>query len=395
MNILHVTESHELAAGGVSTVVDGLMRFLVSRGHRVGLICTGKQPMTPPPGVTWRSVPPGGLGKPWGASSALPSALDALFDEFNPEVVHLHGAWRSAQWLAARAARKRNLPFVMSFHGMLEPYHWNERGILQLLTKRLYWRLLGRPMFSDAACVHAVTNLERQHLGMLLGDSGFTVIPNLVDLSRVDRALAKPGVNPTQTYRRLGFCGRLHPKKGVELLIQAFENLAPSPPWDLWLAGPDDDGRYGRTLRALVLQSNLRDRIRFVGPVYGETKWTFLRNLWVAVVPSFSEAIGLVNLEAAACGTPTITTSATGLEQWDRGGGLLIEAEVEALTDALRDVVSWTDAERKARGANARAFVEANYSWERVGPRWVSLYERVTDGNRARGRGLRNSNSDA
>ena len=82
----------------------------------------------------------------------------------------------------------------------------------------------------------------------------------------------------------------------------------------------------------------------------------------------------MVNLEAAATGTPVITTHSTGLFDWEEGGGLLIHPEVEDLSCALRQVVSWDESERLERGRGLRQLVERRYSLEAVGPLWLALY---------------------
>jgi glycosyltransferase involved in cell wall biosynthesis len=378
MKILHVTESHERAAGGVSTVVDQLIRYLSRAGQQVGLLSVGRNPMAVPPHVVWRNLPSRGVGRAWGAGPGLRSAVEELLDGFKPDVVHLHGAWLAAQWLTARAAWKRRVPFLVSFHGMLEPYEWNERGVWRLVKKRTYWLLMGKPAFSRAACIHAVTGREQGHLNRFVAEIPGVVIPNAVDLGEADKVLAKLGRTPARAVSRsVGYIGRLHPGKGVELLLRAFETLAPAPPWELCIAGPDQDPSYSRRLRSLASRSPLRERIRFMGPLYDEAKWGFLRDLWTMVLPSFSEVVGVVNLEAGASGTPTITTHSTGLSDWEESGGLLVEPNEDAVTHALARALSWSAAERSRRGARARAFVERRHSWNVVGAQWLTVYERL------------------
>jgi glycosyltransferase involved in cell wall biosynthesis len=99
-----------------------------------------------------------------------------------------------------------------------------------------------------------------------------------------------------------------------------------------------------------------------------------MRDAWVTVVPSHTEVISLVNLEASACLTPTITTTATGLTDWTEGGGLLIEPAVAALATALSQTARWSDQERWERGVASRRLVERRYSAKAVMPGWMELY---------------------
>jgi len=106
------------------------------------------------------------------------------------------------------------------------------------------------------------------------------------------------------------------------------------------------------------------------------------RNAWAFCAPSHSEAIGLVNLEAAAAGTPVITTHETGLYDWEEGGGLLIHPRVEELCRALEQIFSWSESERQERGRTLRRLVERRYSLEAVGPQWQALYGELARGER-------------
>ncbi len=125
------------------------------------------------------------------------------------------------------------------------------------------------------------------------------------------------------------FLGRLHPKKGVDLLIEAFKQAEFEYDWQLVIAGPDFNQTYARELRQLVVDLDLVDQVDFIGPVYGDKKYALLAKAWMVVVPSYSEVVALVNLEAAALQTPTITTTDTGLDDWAEGGGVLINADVD------------------------------------------------------------------
>jgi glycosyltransferase involved in cell wall biosynthesis len=138
--------------------------------------------------------------------------------------------------------------------------------------------------------------------------------------------------------------------------------------------GPDKSSQYSSYLKALVTELGLVSRVRFMGPIYGPQKWQLYRNAWAVCFPSYSEVIGLVNLEAAAVSTPVVTSYNTGLLDWEEGGGILVYPRVEDLTRALQQILSWSDSERQDRGRQLRRLVERRYSWEAVGPQWSNLY---------------------
>jgi glycosyltransferase involved in cell wall biosynthesis len=103
-------------------------------------------------------------------------------------------------------------------------------------------------------------------------------------------------------------------------------------------------------------------------------KYRLMRDAWVTIVPSHTEVVSLVNLEASACFTPTITTTATGLTDWTEGGGLLVEPDLGPVTQALSEAARWSDQERQQRGLASRRLVEQRYSATAVMPRWMDLY---------------------
>jgi glycosyltransferase involved in cell wall biosynthesis len=244
------------------------------------------------------------------------------------------------------------------------------------LKKRVYWTLVARPAFDAVRVIHAITPLEKEHLATLFKDREIALIPNAVDLDEIDPALASLP-SPVHREPTVAFLGRFHPKKGVDILIRAFGEADLRQEWRLVLAGPPGTPAYMKELADLVARSPARDRITLAGPVFGEAKWRFYQSAGVVAVPSRSEVIGMVNLEAAACGTPTITTHDTGLLDWESGGGILIRPEVRDLAQALNAMCSAGTEERDRRSQAARRLVENRYSWAAVRELWLNLYQTV------------------
>src|SRR2546426_647277 len=351
---------------------------MVSAGVDVDIISVGDDPLPAPAGARLVNAPPFGLTGPWRWSWRLRDRIEARArrDGSDSLVVHVHGTWLASQWYAARIARDRGIPTVWSAHGQLEPYHWSDRGVVHLLKKRLYWRLMAFPAFRSVRVIHAITQQEKENLSTFFKDQPIVVIPNAADLGEIDRAMAAID-SRVQKEPVIGFLGRFHPKKGVEILIRAFAEARLPHEWRLLLAGPSGRPRYMKELADLVAASPVRDRIAFIGSLSGDAKWRFYRRASVVAVPSYSEVIGMVNLEAAACGTPTITTHETGLGDWEAGGGTLIHPEMQELAQALRLMCFASEEEHRGRSAAARRLVENNYSWAAIKHRWLGLYESI------------------
>jgi glycosyltransferase involved in cell wall biosynthesis len=147
------------------------------------------------------------------------------------------------------------------------------------------------------------------------------------------------------------------------------------PDYRLIIVGPEEVRDYAIFLRKLIAGNPRANRIELRGSIWDPAeKYALMRNAWVTVVPSHTEVMSLVNLEASGCRTPTITTRATGLFDWEDGGGVLVEPAVSSIEKALSASASWSDAERHQRGQASRQLVEQRYSTIATAPRWMELY---------------------
>ncbi|HID24234.1 MAG TPA: glycosyltransferase [Planctomycetaceae bacterium] len=291
---------------------------------------------------------------------------------FAPDLIHIHGVFTNIQHSVVKAAIDTSVPLLLSSHGMLAPWLWQRHSYSYSFVKRLYWNLWMKPVLRKVSYIHAITKIEATHLKQEFPAIPQILIPNVIDLNQIAEPSEKQ--SPEKFFV---FLGRLHPVKGVDLLIRAYYQAHLGDSWQLVIAGPDFNPTYGQELRQLVVKLGLSDHVDFIGPVYGRQKYALLSKAWGAVVPSYSEVVALVNLEAAAVLTPTITTTGTGLHDWAESGGLLIETDIDSLTKALQSAAAWPLDERLRRGTQARAFVQERYSWQAVGPRWIKAYQKI------------------
>ena len=144
--------------------------------------------------------------------------------------------------------------------------------------------------------------------------------------------------------------------------------------WKLVLAGPESAPKYVNNLKKTVLNLGLSKRVEFIGPIFGINKQELIRKAWAVVFPSHCEVIGMVNLEAAACMVPSITTFETGLWDWEKGGGILIHPDVDELASSLVKISRWSLEERLYYGSKSFDLVANEYSWKTVVPKWEALY---------------------
>jgi len=363
INLLHVLHDFSILAGGVPQVVRHLTAK--ERFSSIASFVFATKGESQSKHIT--ICPQSKFLQVWGWSKHQKKELDSLISKNN--ILHLHGIWSSVHYSASSIAKKKNIPFVLSAHGMLEPWLWKEQGLFTYYKKFFYWHLIIKNKLSLATFVHAITPFEREYLKKLLPKNDIVLIPNAVDVAPLENdSLSK------DKERVILFLGRIEPKKGLHLLLEAFLMSNLSGVWKIKIAGPVWDSSYMKKLSIFIRDNKLNNKVTFLGPVFGKEKEILLASSWVMVTPSFSEVAGLVNLEAGAKGLPSITTHETGLYDWEKGGGLLVRPNAKDLQVAIKKVCAWTVKERLSYGLASYNLIKNYYSWDVIGPKWEVLY---------------------
>jgi glycosyltransferase involved in cell wall biosynthesis len=255
--------------------------------------------------------------------------------------------------------------------------HWSLQQSAR--RKQVYLRLIERSNLNHSRLLHLTSPQEQAETAALgLAPPG-VVIPHGLSLP------APLPQAPQQLRQQLGigdsvpvilFLSRLHPKKGLDLLIEALAQLQ-SQPFALVIAGegtPD----YQASLRQLVRDRGLGDRTHFVGFVEGERKALLLQGADLFALTSHSENFGIAVLEAMAAGLPTLVTPGVALATviQAQGLGYVPDQTVAAIG---QDLQLWLDQRPQARamGQRARAYVAAHYSWQRVAETLITLYAQL------------------
>ncbi len=357
MKILHVLEDYSVHSGGIRTVLKELNQKL-NQANIDSYILSSKKEKDDEIFLVE-------TGKPWLYSKQWAEELNEIYIKNNIDIIHIHGVWMYPQYIAAKFAIQHQIPFLLTPHGMYEPFLWNKSK----LKKKIYFNLLSKPVFSKADAIHAITFNEKNNLKKLFQNSNIIEIPNLIDQNNFKE------IPPNLNEKYILFLGRLDPKKGIDLLIKSFSKIN-NTGWKLKIAGGFTP--YKKELEKLVEEYNLADKVEFLGLVTGEVKNQLYANAFVFVAPSHSEVVGMVNLEAAIFKTPVITTYQTGLNpKWNDNGGILINPKIEELINALNKVTNWSIEERIHNGIKLHNFVINNYSWQNRLKDWKALYENI------------------
>lgn len=379
LKILHVTEDHSKANTGITAVVNQLAGWQSRHLNWVGIFATGNALEHCPDGVHWFPEIINPRAGPLRAGPTLKKNLTALVREHGVNIIHLHGVWRASTLAGAEIAEELGIPSVLTVHGMLEPWALKGQGMLKAVKKKIYWHLSVFRTLRHVRLLHAITPLEKDHLSKLFPGGHVAIVPNAVDISCGTGGVA--GMDPDIPDKKILFVGRLHPKKGVDILIRAFMSAGLSPDWRLIITGPSEVPEYLDSLERLVKDKKAGSMVEFTGPLYGTRLDDLYRSSWIVAVPSLSEVVGMVNLEAAARRTPSITTITTGLDDWEQGGGMLVDPAEPAIKTALAEACSWSIEERLERGRKSFRLVEMKYSTKITGRRWLELYHGVSAGS--------------
>lgn len=307
-----------------------------------------------------------------------PGMLPALMD-FDPDVVHLHGLWTYPAIAAGQWHRRTGRPLVVSAHGMLTPValdysRWRKRVARWLFQDRV---------LRAASVLHSTSSDEDASYRALGLRNRIALIPLGMDV------LPRPDVERGGARRRLLFLGRLHHKKGIDWLIEAWTWLESDfPNWELSIVGPMDQG-YAREIERLK-QASAGKRVEFAGPLYGDEKHRYVAGADLFAMPSRSENFGLTAAEALMMEVPVIATKGTpwsGLV--DADAGWWIEPGAAALEAAMREAMQLPNSDLRQKGRNGRRWIERDFSSPVIGERWQRLYEDLSPPGRPRSAGTR------
>jgi glycosyltransferase involved in cell wall biosynthesis len=288
------------------------------------------------------------------------------------DLVHCHGLWEPRHEWWRRQGRRLNLPIIMSPHGMLDP--WARRH--KRWRKAVYFQMVERPALHLADRVLATSEEERLSLLSLLPRAKIDHLPlGLSHLPAPAYAEARAKLGWHADERVCVFLSRLHPKKGLHVLLEAWQKLAPPPSlrFRLVIVGEGEAGY----VQPLQNASRDQSEVEWLGPCWGERKWLYLQGADLFCLPSFGENFGYAVLEAAAVGTPVVTSPAT---PWASLRGempiVLVEPNVEQLTPTLQARLQQLPASPAARDRAHREALQ-RFAWSALAPRYVSFYQSV------------------
>jgi glycosyltransferase involved in cell wall biosynthesis len=290
------------------------------------------------------------------------------------DLVHVHGCWNLFGWAAARWCRRAGIPYVVSPRGMLHPWSFAHGRI----RKALAYRLIEARTLQGARFIHTTSDEETRIVSALGVAANIVMIPN-----GVEAAVPEPPAAVGEFRRRIAagsadfvllFLGRLHPKKGLDVLIDAFRiALRTHPHLVLALAG-SGDAAYVAHLRNATLDLQEQRRIVFPGFLDGEARRLALASADAFVLTSHSENFGLSVGEAMAAGLPVVVSRECPwqqIEEWH--AGFWVENTAAAIATAIGRLAENPKAAR-VMGENGRLAVGRALDWNTLAVNMLRAY---------------------
>jgi poly(glycerol-phosphate) alpha-glucosyltransferase len=238
----------------------------------------------------------------------------------------------------------------------------------------------------QAACLRALCDAEAQSIRDYGLGNPVCVIPNGIDLPDSPVARSAPWSGETVREKVLLYLGRLHPKKNLRALIDAWATIrrdAKSRDWSLVIAGWDEGG-YKAMLRRQAQDLGIESNVHFSGPLVGEEKAAAYQNADAFVLPSLSEGLPMVVLEAWAFAKPVLMTPECNLpEGFATNAARQIGTTSETIAPGLRSILEMSDAERIGMGGRGRELVAQRFAWPAIAEEMRRVCQWVMNGGPA------------
>ena len=405
----NLTGSVSRNAGGLFESVRRLVQSLMAEGMEIRVFGSEDEhtaadigAWAPVPVKAFRPVGP----RQFGYSPQFRQALE----DFAPDLTHTHGLWVYPSVATRLYCRHKGTPYVISAHGMLDPWALRHSRWKKAVAHFLYEGVHVR----QAGCLRALCEAEARSMRQLDLKNPIAIIPNGIDLPENGNVESgKPKAESRNEFQRstftegrkvLLFLSRIHPKKGLVNLLKAWAEIRKSETgdrksagWVLAIAGWDQGGHEAELKRLCdelgiewvdIRESKTESRkqktdfsVLFLGPQFGDDKAACYRECGGFILPSFSEGVPMVVLEAWAHGKPVLMTPECNLPAgFARGAAIRIETGVDGIARGLREFFQTSDAERRAMGDNGLRLVREQFAWPVLGREMAGLYRWLLGG---------------
>ena len=290
------------------------------------------------------------------------------------DIVHVQGLWTYLSLAATKWAAKTRRPYLVTPHGMLDPWAIKHSS----WKKQIAFWLFERRHLLSAGCIHAVSGGEALAIRELGLRNPICIIPNGVEIPGMDSdRLQAPWNGEFVAGRKvLLYLGRLHPKKGLQTFLRAWQRARSEKDKWVFVIGGWDQGGHRSDLEQLVNELAISNSVKFLGPLFDAKRGAAYRHASAFVLPSLSEGQPLTVLEAWSHALPVLMTGECNLgEGFEAGAAIRMEPTVESQVHALRALFSLSDAALREMGHRGGELVLANFSWSQSASQMSRVYQ--------------------
>lgn len=288
------------------------------------------------------------------------------------QAVHFHGLWYPPHINLAKECISLKIPYIVSPHGMLEPWALKHKGLKKWIHRVLFTNTFLR----KAQSILTTSKIEAEHVQALFPKQEITSIPlGIRDLPSITYTEARSKLGIDCNTIHLLYLSRIDIKKNLLELLEALPKVIQNVQKNIALSiiGEGSGPYMSQCLQAAQSCRLAGIKISFKGPVWDDSKWSWLAASDLFCLPSSSENFGYVYMESLATGTPILTTKHTPWGHFDEQPFVHIcEPKIDSIATRIQNAIKSpaTDTVRSA----ARSFIEKEYTWSSLAPRYEKLY---------------------
>lgn len=299
--------------------------------------------------------------------------LERVLLEGRYDLIHGQNLWIPLYHKMARVARKHGIPYMMTPRGCLEPWCMRQKRLKKLIAFHLYQK----KDLQRASCVLATAKMEADNMRALGISTPIAIIPNGIDVSEYP---CRPLSSKNSVRKQIVFLSRIHEKKGIEFLIEAWEQLHRKySDWNVVIAGNGEEA-YIADLKKMIIDKGLDSCIKIIPPVFGEDKRKLYCESALFVLPTFSENFGMVIAEAMSCGVPVITTNGTPWQELnDLKLGWCINLSLDNLAKAISEAIDLGIDSLFEMGLQCSRHIFDTYQYKEVALKNQMVYEWIVN----------------
>ena len=380
MKVLHIATSLDPERGGPTKVVTELTQALKEKGIDVSIYAPSNNAQNMRSetlnGVAVTIFPTDFISKVWPFHSPLfTEKLKKAISDF--DLLHIHEIWHYPEYVCYKYAKQMQKPYLVTIHGALDSSCLNYKAN----KKKIYSALIQKKILREAAALHAVNEDEVKSTADYVYNKNIFCVPNGLNTAEFENLPDKSELgnlyNRIKGKKVILFLGRIHPKKGLDILARAFVEIAKKKDdVCLLIVGPDNN-HYQRQIEKILDEQNATDKVVFTGILAGTDKLAVLSGSDIFVLPSHSEGFSMSILEAMICGLPVVITKECHFSEVQKvQAGRIIDSDIYELSDTIIELLDNPDLCRRMGNAG-RQLVKSKYTWDKTADRMISHYEEI------------------